>query len=47
MAAYLDVITLERAKNYLRIDADLMEDDAEIESMINGALRYIEKRTNH
>jgi len=47
MAAYLDVITLERAKNYLRIDSGLTADDAEIESMINAALRYIEKRTNH
>ena len=44
---YIDVITLERAKNYLRIDPDLTEDDAEITSMINAALRYIEKRTNH
>lgn len=47
MAAYLDVITLERAKNYLRIDSGLTDDDTEIESMINAALRYIEKRTNH
>lgn len=45
--AYIDVITLERAKNYLRIDADLTDDDTEITSMINGALRFIEKRTNH
>ena len=45
--AYIDVITLARAKNYLRIDTDLTEDDTEITSMINGALRYIEKRTNH
>ena len=45
--SYLDVITLERAKNYLRIDIDLTDDDTEIESMIKGALSYIEKRTNH
>lgn len=45
--AYIDVITLERAKNYLRIDSDLTDDDAEITSMINASLRYIEKRTNH
>jgi hypothetical protein len=44
---YLDVITLERAKNYLRIDLDLTEDDSEITSMINAALRFVEKRTNH
>jgi len=45
--AYIDVITLERAKNYLRIDSDLADDDTEITSMINASLRYIEKRTNH
>lgn len=45
--SYLDVITLDRAKNYLRIDEDLTEDDADITSMINAALRYVEKRTNH
>lgn len=45
--SYLSVITLERAKNYLRIDSDLIEDDAEITSMINAACRYVEKRTNH
>lgn len=45
--SYLDVISLERAKIYLRIDADLTDDDEEITSMINASLRYIEKRTNH
>jgi len=45
--AYIDVITLERAKNYLRIDPDLTEDDADITSMINAALRYVEQRTRH
>ena len=45
--SYLTIITLARAKNYLRIDADLTEDDSEITSMINAALRFIEKRTNH
>ena len=45
--AYIDVITLERAKNYLRIDSDLIDDDTEITSMINASLRYIEKRTKH
>lgn len=44
---YLDVITLERAKNYLRIDLDLTEDDADITSMINASLRYVEQRTRH
>ena len=45
--SYLSVITLDRAKNYLRLDLDFTEDDDEIASMISGALRYIEKRTNH
>ena len=44
--AYIDVITLERAKNYLRIDTTLTDDDAEITAMINAACSYIEKRTN-
>jgi len=45
--AYIDVITLETAKNYLKVDEDFTDDDALITSMINGALRFIEKRTNH
>jgi hypothetical protein len=45
--SYLDVITLERARKYLRLDACLIEDDNEIVSMINGACRFVEKRTNH
>lgn len=45
--SYLSVITLERAKNYLRVDLDFDTDDAEITSMINASCRYVEKRTNH
>lgn len=45
--AYIDVIPLVTAKNYLKIDSDLTDDDALITSMINASLRYIEKRTNH
>ena len=45
--AYLDVLTLARVKNYLRIDEDLEDDDNEIISMINAACRFVEKRTNH
>jgi hypothetical protein len=45
--AYLDVLTLARVKNYLRIDEDLTDDDNEITSMINAACRFVEKRTNH
>ena len=44
--SYLSVISLERAKNYLRIDTTLTDDDAEITAMINAACSYIEKRTN-
>ena len=44
--SYLSVISLERAKNYLRIDTTLTDDDAEITAMINSACSYIEKRTN-
>lgn len=44
---YIDVIPLARSKNYLRIDISMTADDAEITSMINAALSYVEKRTNH
>jgi len=45
--SYLTVISLARAKNYLRIDLDLTDDDVEITSMINAACRYTERITNH
>ena len=45
--SYLTVIPLATAKNYLRIDASLTEDDALITSMINASCLYVEKRTNH
>ncbi len=45
--SYLTVISLETAKNYLRIDTDLIEDDELITSMIKSACLYVEKRTNH
>jgi hypothetical protein len=44
--AYLDVITLVDAKNYLRVDNDLTEDDIRISSMIKAVLSMIERRTN-
>lgn len=44
--AYIDVISLDRAKDYLRIDLSLTDEDNEITAMINGACSYIEKRTN-
>jgi len=45
--AYLDIITLADAKVYLRIDDTLTEDDAQITRMINAALSYVERYTNH
>tara|TARA_R110000803_G_scaffold103569_1_gene171718 strand:+ start:157 stop:627 length:471 start_codon:yes stop_codon:yes gene_type:complete len=44
--AYLDVITLADAKNYLRVDDTLTDDDTQISRMIKSALSTIEKRTN-
>lgn len=44
--AYLDVITLATAKNYLGVDTSMTEDDADITRMIKGALRYVEEFTN-
>lgn len=43
--AYIDVITLSEAKNYLRIDDTLTEDDNAITRMIGAALKYVEKYT--
>lgn len=47
MTNYTDVISLETAKLYLKIDSGQTETDDEITAMINSALSYIEKRTNH
>jgi len=47
MTTYLDVISLERAKLYLKIDTLQTETDDEITSMINSSLSFIEKRTGH
>jgi hypothetical protein len=44
--SYLNVITLAAAKNYLRVDEGLTEDDARITSMIKAVLSMIERRTN-
>lgn len=44
--AYLDVISLATAKNYLKIDDTLSDDDALITSMINSVCSFIEKYTN-
>lgn len=49
LTSYLDIIPLIRAKTYLRIDDPTQPhpDDKEIESMIKGAFRFIERYTNH
>jgi len=47
MTTYLDVISLDQAKLYLKIDALQTETDNEITSMINSSLSFIEKRTGH
>ena len=47
MTNYTDIISLETAKNYLKIDAGQTATDAEITQMINSSLSLIEKRTNH
>lgn len=47
MTNYTNVISLEQAKLYLRVDSDQDVTDDEITQMINSALSFIEKRTNH
>lgn len=45
--AYIDIIPLADAKVYLRVDDTLTEDDTQITRMINAALSYVERYTNH
>lgn len=47
ITSYLDIISVARAKIYLRIDDGMNEDDNEIESMIKGAFLFIERYTCH
>jgi len=47
MLSHLDVISLDRAKLYLKIDSLQTETDDEISSMIKSSLSFIEKRTGH
>lgn len=44
---YTDIISLSRARTYLRVDDGMNEDDAEITSMIKAAFLFIERYTNH
>ncbi len=45
--AYLDVIPLATAKEYLKVDVGFSADDNQITRMISSALRKIEKQTQH
>ena len=45
--SYLNVVSLNDAKTFLRVDDTLTDDDTQIESMIKSACRMIENRTNH
>ena len=45
--SYIDIIPLADAKNYLKIDDTLTEDDANITRMIKASLSQIERITNH
>lgn len=47
ITAYTDIISLERARTYLRVDDGMNEDDDEIVSMIKAAFLFIERYTNH
>lgn len=44
--SYLDVISLDEAKIYLKVDEDQEETNSEITSMLKAAFRYVERITN-
>ena len=44
--AYLDIITLADAKNYLKVDDSLTQDDSNITIMIKASLAQLERKTN-
>lgn len=39
------VVTLEQAKNYLKVDEDITDDDELISSLISAASDYVERTT--
>lgn len=47
ISSYTDIITLSRARTYLRVDDTMTDDDPEITSMIKAAFLFIERYTNH
>lgn len=44
---YENILSLEDAKRYLRLDSDFTADDSDIEMMIEAALDFISKHTNY
>ncbi len=44
---YENILSLEDAKRYLRLDSDFTEDDSDIEIMIEAAFDFISKHTNY
>jgi len=44
--SYITVVTLQDAKDYLRVDQGFTDDDAQITRMINGALSFVERWAN-
>ena len=45
--AYSSIISLQEAKNYLRVDEDFTDDDLSIQAMLKSAIRYVENHTQH
>ena len=45
--AYSSIISLQEAKNYLRVDDDFTDDDLSIQAMLKSAIRYVENFTQH
>ena len=45
--AYSSIISLQEAKNYLRVDDDFTDDDLSIQAMLKSAIRYVENATQH
>lgn len=45
--AYIDVVTLAEAKQFLRVDDGFTADDTLITMIINVAGEYVERHTNH
>lgn len=44
---YENILSLEDAKRYLRLDSDFTADDCDIEMMIESAFDFISKHTNY